>query len=129
MVIFLISASSSSWTKPPYQCRTCGYLTTEYDEMDNHQQTTHGLDYIAFCIECGKGFKSLSGFKIHKKMHEEKNDSYPKCYICGRRCASQSRLAVHMRSHSEIKPFACSHCDKSYKHEKDLRDHKCRATN
>ncbi|XP_076114870.1 uncharacterized protein LOC143082836 isoform X8 [Mytilus galloprovincialis] len=122
-------ASSSSWTKPPYQCRTCGYLTTEYDEMDNHQQTTHGLDYIAFCIECGKGFKSLSGFKIHKKMHEEKNDSYPTCCICGRRCASQSRLAVHMRSHSEIKPFACSHCDKSYKHEKDLRDHKCRATN
>ncbi len=133
MVIFLISVNSAqvddiSWInagRRHYQCRICGHMTLDRDEINTHHQTKHGSDFIAFCTECGKGFKSQSGFHIHKKMHTRENDSYPKCHICGRQCASQSRLVVHMRSHSEIKPFACETCGKAYKHQKDLKEHKC----
>jgi hypothetical protein len=50
-------------------------MTLDRDEINTHHQTKHGSDFIAFCTECGKGFKSQSGFHIHKKMHTGENDS------------------------------------------------------
>lgn len=89
-------------------------------------QTTHAKEeYAGYCEECGKGFKSNLGYAIHIKKHSGEKNAFLECPECGKSFAGQSRLAVHMRSHSEVKSFICLACNKSYKHAKNLKDHKC----
>lgn len=130
--IFLISVMTEEGTKAlqstptsQTQCRICGFFTSSLETMNMHQQAVHGKEYVGYCVDCGKGFKSNLGYSIHKKKHEGEKDAFEQCYICDKRFAGQSRLAIHMRKHSQVKSFVCLVCNKSYKHAKNLKDHKC----
>lgn len=87
---------------------------------------------VATCHLCNKEFKSLWGFKCHKKIHAislGQPDECFKCFVCGKFCQSVSHLRRHMRCHSEDKPFKCEKCGKSYKHNNGLKVHQCRVSN
>jgi hypothetical protein len=49
--------------------------------MNMHQQAVHGKEYVGYCVDCGKGFKSNLGYSIHKKMHEGEKDAFEQCYL------------------------------------------------
>ncbi|XP_013191511.1 gastrula zinc finger protein XlCGF57.1 [Amyelois transitella] len=61
--------------------------------------------------------------KVYKKRVKYKNSGSFKCTHCGRKCPNPSSLAVHMRSHTDEKPFPCSSCDKKYKDSGTLKRH------
>jgi hypothetical protein len=74
------------------QCRICGFFTFSLETMNMHQQAVHGKEYVGYCVDCGKGFKSNLGYSIHKKMHEGEKDALKReestnpallCLACG----------------------------------------------
>lgn len=61
-----------------------------------------------------------------KKQKYKKRKSNPEdkiCSICGRKCHSPSALLVHMRSHTNDKPYQCPSCAKQYKDNGSLKVH------
>ncbi|XP_050344294.1 zinc finger protein 484-like [Nymphalis io] len=59
-------------------------------------------------------------FKIRKKI----KDSHPcTCSVCGRQCPNPSTLMIHMRSHTNERPYSCPSCDKKYKDSGSLKRH------
>jgi len=108
-----------------YTCRICNSWYKERSELEEHQLSVHNRDFVGFCVDCGKGFRSQSGYMIHMRMHYDDKSQLHGCQTCGKHFVSQSRLVLHARSHSGFKPFACEFCGKSYKHKKNLKDHTC----
>lgn len=109
----------------PGQCKICSLRCEDLTSLEKHMHEVHKDDFVGFCVECGKGFRSWSGLHLHRKMHESDSQSLPTCHICGKQFASNSRLVYHSRSHSENKPFMCVTCGRSYKHKKNLKEHNC----
>ncbi|XP_059045141.1 gastrula zinc finger protein XlCGF57.1-like [Achroia grisella] len=70
-------------------------------------------------IKCKKPIKK----KVYKKRVKMKSSTLKKCSICNRKCANSSTLVIHMRSHSDEKPYSCLSCDKKYKDSGTLKRH------
>lgn len=111
-----------------FLCRICGFPFFDKNQLQQHLLSDHVQDYVEFCLECGKGFKSMQGYRAHQSMQHAEGiaENRPQCNICGKFCISNSNLKIHQRSHSKHKPFQCFKCLKSYKHKKDLKDHLCK---
>lgn len=45
------------------------------------------------------------------------------CPACSKTCVSNSYLILHVRSHTDEKPFACAECDKKFSHSGNLTLH------
>ena len=91
----------------------------------NPSARTPSPQFAAFCHMCTKGFKSPSGYLIHKKMYHTARLDFPKCPVCGKQFASASRLRRHQMSHSASRTFTCQRCQKSYKYASSLKTHVC----
>lgn len=113
------------WEKGEFalSCPDCQMSFSSTVSLLEHRKLTHQSTIVAFCEACGKGFKSPSGFHIHKKMFHSAECNYPMCKICGKKLASSSRLLVHLRSHSNQRNFVCLKCGKSFKYEGSLKKH------
>ncbi|XP_026752672.2 gastrula zinc finger protein XlCGF57.1-like [Galleria mellonella] len=61
--------------------------------------------------------------KVYKKRTKFKSPASKKCTVCNRKCPNPSTLMIHMRSHSDEKPYPCSSCDKKYKDSGTLKRH------
>lgn len=124
---FLLPGSSVAFHSPPQKgvlsCPECNAAFSSMRYLIEHRRVEHRSVYVAFCDACGKGFKSPSGYHIHKKMFHSAECNYPMCKICGKKFASSSRLLVHLRSHSDQRNFFCSKCGKSFKYEGCLKKH------
>ena len=46
-----------------------------------------------------------------------------RCELCGKIFPSQSKLDVHSRSHSGVRPFSCEICKKGFKLKHHLQKH------
>ncbi|XP_072948863.1 uncharacterized protein [Epargyreus clarus] len=66
---------------------------------------------------------NVQTIKTVKNKPKRKVNVKQKCNVCGQECKNPSRLAIHMRKHSENRPFACSSCDKKYKDSVGLKRH------
>lgn len=69
--------------------------------------------------------------KVHKNLTKNKRKKFnykgpQNCSVCGRECANPSTLFIHMRSHTNEKPFQCEFCDKRYKDSGSLKRHSIR---
>ncbi|OWF43280.1 Transcription factor E4F1 [Mizuhopecten yessoensis] len=109
------------------QSKNTNYLNES--EFRSDQSKLGEASVVATCHLCQKEFKSLWGYKCHKKIHAislgQPDDCF-KCFECGKFCQSVSHLRRHMRCHSEEKPFKCGKCGKAYKHNNGLKVHQCR---
>ncbi|KAJ0184256.1 hypothetical protein K1T71_000679 [Dendrolimus kikuchii] len=59
--------------------------------------------------------------KYTKRKKHKNSDSV--CLTCGKKCSSPSVLVIHMRSHTNEKPYQCASCVKRYKDRGSLNRH------
>lgn len=77
------------------------------------------------CKICCKGFTSKLGYDNHMKQKHGTREQCFTCAVCEKMFATPSMLSVHLRVHSDYRPFECLQCGKGYKHKKDLKTHRC----
>ncbi|XP_069132934.1 zinc finger protein 37-like isoform X28 [Argopecten irradians] len=106
-----------------HRCTLCDIHFLSRDRLKDHMLDVHGNQFFHFCFDCGKAFKSYSGFNDHNKTNH--GTGAHKCDVCGKSFSCNSRLLVHKRSHSNERPFVCNRCGRRYKHKKPYRDHIC----
>lgn len=58
--------------------------------------------------------------KYKKRIYKSEDST---CIICRRKCNSRSSLLIHMRSHTNDKPYHCTLCVKRYKDKGTLKRH------
>jgi len=108
-----------------FQCGMCCLVFPDRQLLVNHLVTEHKKNASHFCYTCGKGFKTVKGFKNHQTLFHNLDKSIPSCECCGKRFMNQSSLKVHYRSHSDERDFVCTICGKAFKYKASLKDHVC----
>lgn len=107
----------------PHMCEICGQGFKQAGNMRKHRQT-HSSERRFKCDECGKMFKLKEDMKKHAKRHlinakdfaaAEKLGKVYGCEICGKKFATNLSRVVHIRTHTNERPYSCKFCEKSFK--------------
>uniref|UniRef100_A0A7N8X2U1 C2H2-type domain-containing protein n=1 Tax=Mastacembelus armatus TaxID=205130 RepID=A0A7N8X2U1_9TELE len=78
----------------------------------------HCRESQTICGVCGQQVDSPDSLLTHLQCHRETSGT---CSICKK---SFQNMETHMRSHTGIKPYPCSVCNKSFPRPGALRRHK-----
>ncbi|XP_021368241.1 zinc finger and BTB domain-containing protein 32-like isoform X12 [Mizuhopecten yessoensis] len=107
-----------------FPCKHCTLVFNDRNHLTVHLETVHGQVIAAFCNECGKSFKSKSGYYIHKNIHHNLVKTCPQCQTCGKYFGSPSRLLVHQKTHQN-KNFTCNRCTRIFPNRERYILHQC----
>uniref|UniRef100_A0ABD2WR22 C2H2-type domain-containing protein n=1 Tax=Trichogramma kaykai TaxID=54128 RepID=A0ABD2WR22_9HYME len=132
-----------------YSCEICGKKYKIKGDLTNHTRFTH-LEQPVICDVCGKVCQNSNALYVHQKFahykaefecptchrrmvsqanlddhilkqHEQREDVV--CEECGKQFTRASRLKIHMRIHTGLKPFSCKVCGKAFVRKTALRQH------
>ena len=73
------------------------------------------------CDVCEKRFRTSSQMKIHIRIHT--NEKPYECDVCEKSFRQSGDLKRHKRIHTNEKPFECHVCEKRYRHYNSLKYH------
>jgi hypothetical protein len=73
------------------------------------------------CDVCEKSFRDSYTLKVHMRTHT--NEKPYECDVCEKRCTTAGNLKVHMRIHTNEKPFECHVCEKRFRQSSGLKVH------
>ncbi|XP_077295696.1 zinc finger protein 639-like isoform X2 [Arctopsyche grandis] len=137
-----------------YTCKICGRSFTLSTSYSVHLSTAHG-DVKYLCSECGSSFLTKTRYSLHMQQHDPPDKHKVKCSYCGVTCKNKPSLAQHMKrhtnlvqcslcdystsltkflsvhmrmKHSDLKPFVCLVCGKSFKVKQCLNTHMAQHT-
>ncbi|XP_072394785.1 uncharacterized protein [Diabrotica undecimpunctata] len=74
------------------------------------------------CNVCDKVLSSASSYYVHMKKHS--NNKPYQCIQCDASFCRKPYLEVHMRTHTGEKPFECNLCQKRFTQKSSLNTHK-----
>ncbi|XP_042367361.1 zinc finger protein 304-like [Plectropomus leopardus] len=93
----------------PYSCMQCEKGFTSLSGYYQHQRL-HKKGRIFACSQCNKGFLCNYSLKQHERLHEGPSNL---CTICGK-SFSKSGITRHMQMHKGEKNYLCTTCGKSF---------------
>ena len=73
------------------------------------------------CGVCEKVFVSASKLAIHMRIHT--NERPYKCDVCEKRFTQLGNLQIHVRIHTNEKPYECDVCEKRFRESGHLKRH------
>ncbi|ESO96809.1 hypothetical protein LOTGIDRAFT_115282, partial [Lottia gigantea] len=103
-----------------FKCRYCAKKFSRPGNLNDHMIQCHrtfiGSKRLSavdlYVCECGKSFRTSSGFADHKRTHEGNFRYF--CPICTKGYNNKQQFIGHMNKHSNNKPFTCDWCGKSF---------------
>ncbi|XP_037920240.1 zinc finger protein 300-like isoform X2 [Hermetia illucens] len=105
--------------KPSYRCSYCDKHFKQKHILEYHERThTGGKPHL--CSICGRGFSQSSILYTHMSLHTGKTVNCPRC---DKKFSRKSFLKIHLRSHDDIRPYACHLCEKNYRIKSHLDSH------
>ncbi len=108
-----------------FKCTYCSMSFAWKCFLDRHL-VAHTNEKKFACQFCSETFKRNDALKLHQlKRHPEYVGSTPyKCDQCGVFFSCKSENDRHMRRvHSDLRPYSCSLCNKSFKEMTQLNKH------
>ena len=75
------------------------------------------------CSTCSKVFKKSNQLKVHMRCHTNERPFICTVTDCGKSFRLKHHLNAHQRYHDLIKPFSCQHCDKLFTEHSSLLRH------
>ena len=100
-------------------CEICKETFVNNQALKFHQYKHSGVKPYK-CKICDAAFRTPSTLKSHLIQHE---DCKHKCSVCGLKCSTSGKLKIHMRTHTNEKPFKCSFCPSMFKQMSVLKVH------
>ena len=80
------------------------------------------------CEECGQKFPDPMLLKLHLKASNNKCNLSGKpfaCSFCDKHFSKETRLEIHLRTHTGERPFQCQDCGRNFKFKHRLSNHSC----
>merc|ERR1712228_850674 len=109
----------------PFKCKEpgCNMKFRQRAHLKNHSQT-HSSEKPYKCSYngCNKTFKLKNSYNRHCTLHVEDDKKY-KCTFCRQAFETRKELNVHVRIHTEQKPFECMYCNKRFSQSHKLKKH------
>ncbi|KAK1795380.1 hypothetical protein P4O66_010557, partial [Electrophorus voltai] len=112
------------------ECDMCGHRCVTQDGLDLHRLSHTGQTPLRCPLApCRRRFASSSALAEHVLSHCRGalgKRSAPRrytCDYCSKEFAYASTFAVHMRTHTDERPFECTQCGKRFRQLPHLQDH------
>ena len=109
-----------------WSCPTCGKIFAQNSNFRNHVRT-HSEQRPYVCLVCLVGFKERYHLKKHTLFKHSPGQLNEACRLCGKRFKDLTAVRAHERTHSDVRPYACSRCDKMFKTSECLWHHENRS--
>ena len=107
--------------KPPYPCKYCKMIFTQYAHMQRHERT-HTGEQPYKCQTCAKPFSRMDHLQKHQRTHTAEKPF--QCKFCKKSFSQRDKLKRHERIHTGEAPYKCSYCEKKFKCPSALKSHK-----
>ncbi|XP_022612475.1 zinc finger protein 271-like [Seriola dumerili] len=112
------------------ECDLCGHRCMTQEGLDLHRLSHTGQTPLKCPVRpCRRRFTSNSALEEHVLAHFQgtlsKSKTRPRftCEICNKDFAYNSTFTVHMRTHTDERPFECTTCGKRFRQLPHLQDH------
>ncbi|XP_046384444.1 uncharacterized protein LOC124154628 isoform X2 [Ischnura elegans] len=105
----------------PFDCNHCGKSFRTKEHLKSHLNC-HSEERAFECHICGKKLKRKPALHSHLQLHTHQIPQFP-CVECGRAFPTQSRLNIHMVTHSDERNYPCAICGKCFKTEAVMQSH------
>lgn len=112
------------------ECDLCGHRCMTQEGLDLHRLSHTGQTPLKCPVRpCRRRFTSNSTLEEHVLAHfqgtlsKSKNRPRFRCQICHKDFAYNSTFNVHMRTHTDERPFECATCGKRFRQLPHLQDH------
>nr|XP_046255112.1 zinc finger protein 574 isoform X2 [Scatophagus argus] len=112
------------------ECDLCGHRCMTQEGLDLHRLSHTGQTPLKCPVRpCRRRFISNTALEEHVLAHfqgtlgKSKNRPRFRCQICHKEFAYNSTFSVHMRTHTDERPFECATCGKRFRQLPHLQDH------
>lgn len=112
------------------ECDLCGHRCMTQEGLDLHRLSHTGQTPLKCPVRpCRRRFTSNAALEEHVLAHfqgtlsKSKNRPRFRCQYCHKEFAYNSTFKVHMRTHTDERPFECATCGKRFRQLPHLQDH------
>ncbi|XP_038059517.1 zinc finger protein 208-like isoform X2 [Patiria miniata] len=106
-----------------YSCSLCDRSNLSKRGLRNHQRSHAANQRIYPCDKCDKKFKTRHNLANHLASAIHSNVRPFLCQVCGKTFTHLGRLRRHALAHSQNKSFICEVCGKTCSRRDNLRTH------
>ncbi|XP_068615687.1 zinc finger protein 665-like [Brachionichthys hirsutus] len=112
------------------ECDLCGHRCMTQEGLDLHRLSHTGQTPLKCPVRpCRRRFTCNASLEEHVLAHfqgtlgRSRTQARFRCQICHKGFAYNSTFNVHMRTHTDERPFACTTCGKRFRQLPHLQDH------
>ncbi|XP_063589543.1 zinc finger and SCAN domain-containing protein 12-like isoform X4 [Penaeus indicus] len=110
-------------------CRWCRRVFFSQPQLAGHKCKGRPVKERRFaCNICRKTFSQKISLQYHN-VYVHDGERKAACPHCDYRAPDKAKLSVHLRTHSEVRPYVCDTCGGSFKFRSTYRAHVARHTN